>query len=99
MKYTVVLSPEPESGWYSVSCPALPGAISQGSSRDEALANIREAIECWLEAASETGMAPLEESREVILQEVERVLHDRFEEGWDASVELTTIDMSAVAAA
>ena len=39
--YTVVLSPELEGG-FSVSCPAMPGALSQGATRDEALANIAE---------------------------------------------------------
>ena len=43
MKFTVIL--EPESIGYSIHCPALPGCISQGDSRDEAMANIREAIE------------------------------------------------------
>src|SRR5438552_1261567 len=42
--YTVVLTPEPAAGGYSVSVPALPGCFSQGETLDEALTNIREAI-------------------------------------------------------
>lgn len=43
-RYTVILTPEPEAGGYSVSVPALPGCYSQGESFEEALANAREAI-------------------------------------------------------
>jgi len=51
---------ETEEGW-SVSCLDLPGCHSQGSSRDEALANIREAIGLWLEVeAEEAGVKQVE---------------------------------------
>ena len=48
MNYRVVLV-ESEEG-FSVSCPALRGCHSQGKTREEALANIREAIREWLAA-------------------------------------------------
>ena len=48
-KFTVILREEPEGG-YSVQCLELPGAISEGENRKEALANIKEAIEGYLEA-------------------------------------------------
>ena len=48
-KFTVVLREEPEGGC-SVQCVELPGVISQGESRKQALANVREAIEGYLEA-------------------------------------------------
>lgn len=38
-----------EDGYVIAECPALPGCVSQGGTREEALANIREAIEGWLE--------------------------------------------------
>jgi predicted RNase H-like HicB family nuclease len=38
-----------EDGYVVAECPALPGCASQGKTREEALANIREAIEGWLE--------------------------------------------------
>lgn len=40
---------EEEDGWYVVQCVELPGAISQGRTREEAVANIKEAIELLLE--------------------------------------------------
>jgi predicted RNase H-like HicB family nuclease len=51
MTYRVTLI-EHEDG-YSVSCPALKGCHSQGRTREEALENIREAIQDWLAAESE----------------------------------------------
>ncbi len=48
MHLTVILTPD-EDGWIVAECPALPGCVSQGRTRDEALANIREAIEGSLE--------------------------------------------------
>ena len=51
MEYPVVLI-ETEEG-FAVSCPALPGCHSQGATREEARANIREAIALWLEVAEE----------------------------------------------
>jgi predicted RNase H-like HicB family nuclease len=48
MTIRVVLEPS-EDGGYTVIVPALPGCISEGDTRDEALANIREAIALYLE--------------------------------------------------
>ncbi len=48
MKLRVVLQPSVEGG-FSVYVPALPGCISEGDSREEALSNIREAIKLYLE--------------------------------------------------
>jgi predicted RNase H-like HicB family nuclease len=48
MKLKVVLEPSDEGG-YTVYVPSLPGCISEGDTREEALANIREAIELYLE--------------------------------------------------
>lgn len=51
---------ETDDGW-SVSCLDLPGCHSQGDTRDEALANIREAIGLWLEVeAEEAGVKQVE---------------------------------------
>lgn len=48
MKLQVVLE-RSEDGGFTVSVPSLPGCISEGDTRDEALRNIREAIELYLE--------------------------------------------------
>ncbi len=48
-----------------VECPSIPGCISQGSTRDEAVANIREAITACLEVRAERGMPLTIETRQV----------------------------------
>jgi predicted RNase H-like HicB family nuclease len=55
MKFLVTLFPG-EDGWIVAECPALPGCMSQGRSRDEALDNIREAIEASLLTRREAGL-------------------------------------------
>jgi predicted RNase H-like HicB family nuclease len=52
VKLPVLLTPG-EDGWFVVECPVLPGCISQGQSKEEALRNIQEAAELWLEEESE----------------------------------------------
>jgi len=51
-RFTVILRVEREGG-YSVQCLELPGAISEGDTKEEALKNIREAIKGYLEAFPE----------------------------------------------
>jgi len=48
MKLTVVLEPQEEGG-YAVYVPSLKGCVSQGETKEEALKNIKEAIELYLE--------------------------------------------------
>ena len=48
MKLKVILEPSDEGG-YTVYVPSLPGCISEGDTMDEALVNIREAIDLYLE--------------------------------------------------
>lgn len=65
MKLSVVLEPSEEGG-YTVYVPSLPGCISEGESKDEALKNIREAVELYLEAVEDdTAFGPDSEIAEV----------------------------------
>ena len=50
----VILHPAEEGGYW-VEVPSLPGCVSQGDTREEALANIKEAIELFVEALEEIG--------------------------------------------
>jgi predicted RNase H-like HicB family nuclease len=66
MKWRVVLEPDPETGEWAVWCPELPGCTSAGRTEEEALKNIREAIELYLEAVP-VELAPGAVAREVEL--------------------------------
>ena len=63
MKIKVVFEAQEEGG-YTVYVPSLPGCISQGDTKEEALRNIREAIELYLEV-DEAQIEPIE-GKEII---------------------------------
>lgn len=54
-----------EAGWYILECPAIPGCVSQGKTRDEALVNIKEAIELCLEVRREENIPLTVETTEI----------------------------------
>lgn len=54
VKYLVYLEPAEEGG-YIVSCPALPGCVTQGETREEALAMIKDAIEGYIASLKKHG--------------------------------------------
>ncbi len=62
MKFKVVLEKQPEGG-YTVTVSVLPGYISEGETRAEALRNIQEVIELYLEPDEVTAAS---KSREVV---------------------------------
>lgn len=55
MKFIVTLTRDEDGAWIA-ECPAVPGCVSQGATRDTALAGIREAIAACLEVRAERGM-------------------------------------------
>jgi predicted RNase H-like HicB family nuclease len=55
MKFPVTLYQD-EEGWYIVECPIIPGCLSQGETQEEALENIKEAIDLCLEVRKEKGL-------------------------------------------
>lgn len=55
-RYTAILEHQPDGG-YHVFCPALPGCHSEGDNLEEALQNIKEAIEVYLESLTAHGEA------------------------------------------
>jgi predicted RNase H-like HicB family nuclease len=67
MKIKVVLEPSEEGG-YTAIIPSLPGCISEGDTKQEALKNIREALELYLEPVEDDQIfAPNAETVELAL--------------------------------
>lgn len=54
MKFRVVIEID-EDGFYVAQCPSLPGCISQGKTRKEALENIKDAIKGYIESLRKHG--------------------------------------------
>lgn len=55
MRQVIVYSGE--DGYFVVECPSLPGCISQGQTREEAVVNIKEAIQGYIAALEEDGLS------------------------------------------
>lgn len=56
-----------EDGYWVAEVPSLPGCISQGKTREEAIANIKEAIQGYIKALEEDGLTVAEERFEALL--------------------------------
>jgi predicted RNase H-like HicB family nuclease len=70
MKYTVIVEKGNESG-YVAYAPALKGCVSQGETKEEALKNIKEAMEVYVEALLEDRLPiPTEVGKDTIELEV-----------------------------
>jgi predicted RNase H-like HicB family nuclease len=66
MKLHVVVE-EDEAGYYAAEVPALPGCLSQGKTREEAIANVKEAIEGWLEVMDAKCAGDARQTIEVVI--------------------------------
>ena len=64
MRFSVTVDRDEDGVWF-VECPAIPGCVSQGRTRDEAVENIREAIGLCLEVRAERGLPLTVETRQV----------------------------------
>ena len=64
MKFVTTIDRDEDGAWV-VECPSIPGCISQGTTREEAVANIREAIAACLEVRAERGMPLTVETQQV----------------------------------
>ena len=56
-----------EAGYYVAEAPALPGCLSQGKTKEEAVKNIQEAVKGWLEVMESKRKYPKEELVEVVV--------------------------------
>ena len=65
MRQVIVYSGE--DNYWVVECPTLPGCISQGRSREEAVANIKEAIRGYIAALMEDGLPVSAENFDILV--------------------------------
>jgi predicted RNase H-like HicB family nuclease len=56
MKFPIALDRDEDGVWIA-ECPSIPGCVSQGATKDEAITNIKEAIALCLEVRAERGLA------------------------------------------
>ncbi len=52
----IILTPDEDGVGYTVECPSLPGCHSQGDTMEESIANIKEAIQLYIEVLEEDGL-------------------------------------------
>lgn len=64
MKFLTTLERDEDGVWIA-GCPSIPGCVSQGNTREEAVANIREAIAACLEVRADLGMPLTIETHQV----------------------------------
>ena len=64
MKFTVTIDRD-ETGAWVAGCPAIPGCVSQGETKPDALRNISEAIELCLEVRAERGLPLTIETKQI----------------------------------
>ena len=62
----VVIHPG-EDGYWVIECPSLPGCVSQGQTKQEAITNIREAIQGYILALQDDGLPVPEERFETLV--------------------------------
>ena len=64
MKFTVIVDRDDDGVWV-IEYPSIPGCVSQGITKQEALANIKEAIQLCLEVRAERGLPLTVETQQV----------------------------------
>ncbi len=64
MKFSVTIDRDEDGVWIA-ECPSIPGCVSQGTTKDEAVENIKEAIQLCLEVRAERGIPLTIETRQV----------------------------------
>jgi len=61
----VLLYPDHEDGGWIAEVPSLPGCLSQGDTREDAMTNIRDAVAVWIDGAKQVGLPVPVDSLEV----------------------------------
>ena len=64
MQFIITVDRDEDGAWIT-ECPSIPGCVSQGQTKDEAIANIQEAIQLCLEVRAERGLPLTIETRQL----------------------------------
>jgi len=64
MQFTITVNRDEDGVWIT-ECPSIPGCVSQGKTKEEAINNIQEAIQLCLEVRAEQGMPLTIETRQL----------------------------------
>ena len=64
MQFVITIDRDEDGAWVT-QCPSIPGCVSQGQTKDEAIANIQEAIQLCLEVRAEQGLPLTIETRQL----------------------------------
>jgi predicted RNase H-like HicB family nuclease len=84
--YTAILEPEAD-GRHSVHLPALPGVHSYGTTRAEALGNVVEAADLWIEVEQEMGHSIPENGLLQVIASLSKIIADQAADGLDPPYE------------
>ena len=91
-QYTVIIEPEPVGG-FSVHCPALPGCVAQGETREEAFAAIEAAIGQSLTAWAEDDLPPPADSVDYVGDELYEILAARADDDLPLTCETVEVQV------
>lgn len=64
MQFIITVDRDEDGAWIT-ECPSIPGCVSQGQTKEEAIANIQEAIQLCLEVRAEKGLPLTIETRQL----------------------------------
>lgn len=67
MRFIITLDRDEDGVWIA-ECPAIPGCVSQGQTKEEAVVSVREAIALCLEARAEKGLPLTLETRQIEIE-------------------------------
>jgi len=67
----VIIYPDREDGGFIAEVPSLPGCVTDGATRDEAIKNVRDAMDAWIDGARSMGISMLPDELQAELLVVE----------------------------
>ena len=92
MKFTIILEPIDGEG-YTTYCPVLPGCVSEGNTLDMALSTMSEYMGFTLAIRHQEGYQIPQETTDIIVQEITRILQERSDAGLPLTIETREVEI------